>query len=281
MLMFSKRLISTKLDFSLRNVAWPQGHRSQVMLRWIPQRPILGIELDGNSLLLAYVKPGWGRVPVSYFGMISDFAALSSETLRAKIQEFLTPLGGDEPVVVLGLPRREFIIRFLKLPATARKSLSEAISLQVEMYKPTDNEQYDWDTVVINEQQHLAATIVLAPRTMVEKFTNLFSRAGYPISQLTVTQFAQLQLFLRAPAGPPDQRYLIVDGRSQDVELALLDGRNLVYSRSLPMVRNGATAAPDVLEEIRQAFSSLRWKEEEGLAVLVAGGPPAPPPNTP
>jgi len=274
--MFSKRLIPAKLDFSLRNVAWRQRHRSNVMLRWIPQRPILGIELDGNSLLLAYVKPGWGRAPVSYFGMISDFAGLSSETLRVKIQEFLTPLGGDEPVVVLGLPRREFIIRFLRLPAASRKSLSEAVSLQVEMYKPTDNEQYDWDTVVINEQQHLAATVVLAPRTMVEKFTNLFSRAGYPISRLTMTQFAQLQLFLRAEAVPHDKRYLVVDGRSQDVELALLEGRKLVYSRSLPMVRDGATVIPDVLEEIRQAFSALRWKEEEGLAVLVAGDLPRP-----
>jgi len=273
--MFSKRLAFAKMDLGLRNVAWFRSRNSQVLSRWIPRRPVLGAEVDGTSLLLACLKPGLGRAPVSHFGTISDFAALSPEELRAKLQEFLKPLGGEEPLVVLGLPRRECMIRFLNLPATARKSLSEAVSLQVEMYKPTDNETFDWDTVIIDEQQHLAASLVLAPRTTVEKFANLFSRAGYPITRLTATQFAQLNLFLRAEPAKQDKRFLLVDGRNEDVELALLEGRKLVYSRSLPLMRDGAAAASDVLAEIRQAFSSLRWKEQENLVVLVAGDLPA------
>ena len=274
--MFSRRPAFIKMDLALRNVGWFRGHNSQAMSRWIPRRPVLGVEVDGTSLLLACLKPGLGRAPVSYFGTISDFAALSPEELRAKFQEFLTPLGGEEPVVTLGLPRHECMIRFLNLPAAAKKSLSEAVSLQVEMYKPTDNETFDWDTVIIDEQQHLAAALVLAPRTTVEKFANLFLRAGYPITRITVTQFAQLNLFLRAEPAPQDKRFLLVDGRNQDVEFALLEGRKLVYSRSLPLVRDGAAAAHDVLAEIQQAFSSLRWKEGENLVVLVGGELPVP-----
>jgi len=274
--MSSKRLAFTKMDFGLRKVAWLGGRHSEVMSRWIPRRPVLGVEMDGKSLLLACLKPGWGRAPVSYFGTISDFAALSTEELRAKLQEFLAPLSGEEPMVALGLPRRESMIRFLSLPAAARKSLSEAVSLQVEMYKPTDNELVDWDTVVIDEQQQLATTLVLVPRTTVEKLANLFSRAAYPITQITVTQFAELHLFLCAESVPQDKRFLLVDGRNQDVELALLEGRKLLYSRSLPLGRDGATAANELLAEIRQAFSSLRWKEEENLVVLVTGELPVP-----
>ena len=116
------------------------------------------------------------------------------------------------------------MIRFLNLPATARKSLSEAMSLQVEMYKPTDNETFDWDTVVIDEREQLAATLVLAPRTSIEKFVHMFSEAGYPIARITVTQFAQLHLLLSAESAPRVMRFLLVDGRNQDIELALLDG---------------------------------------------------------
>ena len=272
--MFSKGPAFTKLDLALRNVRWFRGHNSRMMSRWIPRRPVLGVEVDGTSLLLACLKPGLGRAPVSYFGTVSNFATISPGQLRAKLREFLAPLGVEDPLVVLGLPRRECMIRFLNLPATARRSLSEAISLQVEMYKPTDNETFDWDTVVIDEREQLAATLVLAPRISIEKFVHIFSEAGYPITRITLTQFAQLHLLLSAESALLDKRFLLVDGRNHDIELALLEGRKLVYSRSLSLGRDAAVAAHEVLAEIRQAFSSLRWKEGENLVVLVAGDVP-------
>ena len=51
--MFSKGSAFTKLDLALRNVRWFRGHNSRMMSRWIPRRPVLGVELDGTSLSLA------------------------------------------------------------------------------------------------------------------------------------------------------------------------------------------------------------------------------------
>jgi len=275
--MFNKEAGFTKMDLGVQNAAWLRGYSYRGISRWIPRRPVLGMEQDGNSLLLVCLKPGWGRAPVSYFGSIPEFASLTAEELRKKLQDFLKPLVGEEPLVVLGLPRRETMIRFLNLPATAKKSLKEALSLQVEMYKPTDNDTFDWDSVVVDDKEQLSAALVLVPRNAAEKFVDLFARAGYPIDRITVAQFAQLHLLLRAEPAPQNKRYLLVDGRNQDLELALLEGKKLVYSRSLPLERDGAAISFDVLSEVRQAFATLRWKEaDESLVILVAGDLPAP-----
>ena len=273
--MFNKQFVFAKMDFGFRRLTGVKGHNSELISRWTPRRPVLGVEIDGTSLSLACLKPSLGRMPVSSFGTIREFAALSADELRAKIQEFLSPLAGEEPVVALGLSRREAMVRFLNLPGAARKSLSEAISLQVEMYKPTDNEAFDWDTTVIDEQQQLATTLVLVPRSTIEKFATLFSRAGYPLSIITVTQFSQLHPFLRAEAMPEGKRFLLLDGRNREAELALLEGRRLVYSRNISLAEDGAAAANEVLAEIRQAFASLRWNDEKDLIVLLAGDLPA------
>ena len=56
--MFSKGPAFTKLDLALRKVGWFRGRNSRMISRWIPRRPVLGVEVEGTSLLLACLKPG-------------------------------------------------------------------------------------------------------------------------------------------------------------------------------------------------------------------------------
>jgi Tfp pilus assembly protein PilN len=166
------------------------------------------------------------------------------------------------------------MVRFLELPAAAKKSFAEAVALQVEMYKPSDNEPFDWDTTVLEETGHLATTLLFAPRATVEKFANLFSQAGYPLTRLTVTQFSLVHTFLRTRQESQTQRYLLLDYKDVDAELALLEGSRLVYSRSFPVSSETTATVSEVRAQIQQAFSSLRWKESDNLRILLTGDVP-------
>ena len=274
--MFNEQMSLSRMQAGLRRMAtFSSGHSGKIS-RWVPRRAVLGMELEGDSLSLACIKLGMGRAPLAYFGTISEFAAISPQDLGRKLREFLQPLAGEEPVVVLGLSRREVMVRFLNLPTAARKSFAEAVALQVEMYKPTDGEQFDWDTSVVEEQKCLATTLLFAPHSMVEKYASLFAQAGYPLTGIVPTQFSRLHIFLRARQGSEKQRCVLLDCKDVDAELAVLEGTRLVYSRSFSLTRESSTLASDVVAQIRLAFSSLRWKESEGQAVVASGDVPEP-----
>jgi len=272
--MFNKEISLSKMKGGLRRFASFQSVNSRTISRWVPRRPVLGMELEGDSLSLVCIKSEVGRVPRAYFGSISEFASVSPQDLGRKLQEFLQPSHGEEPVVVLGLPRREVMVRFLSLPSAARKSFAEAVALQVEMYKPTDSEPFDWDTCVIEEQRCLATTLLFTPHSLAEKYTSLFAQTGYPLTGILPTQFSLLHIFLCFRQGAGTQRCLLLDCNKAEAELALLEGKRLVYSRSLPFARESATLASDVLAQIRLAYSSLRWKESAGQVVVVSGHVP-------
>jgi hypothetical protein len=272
--MFNEQISLSKMRAGLRRMATFRKGNSGAISRWFLRRPILGMELDGDLLSLACIKLGVGRAPRPFFRTIPEFASISPRDLGRKLQEFLQPLNGEEPVVVLGLPRREVMVRFLNLPTAAKKSLAEAVALQVEMYKPTDSEQFDWDTSVVEEQRCLATTLLFAPHSMVEKYASLFAQAGYPLTGIAPTQFSLLHIFLRARQEPEKQRYLLLNCKDVDAELALLEGKHLVYSRSFSLTRECSTLTSDVVAQIRLAYSSLRWKESDGQAVVASGDVP-------
>ena len=271
--MFSDAIPASKLSTHFGRFLTSRMPRARSLSRWVPRRPVLGIELNGQSLFLACFQFSLGRRPHVFLGSIPNFALLSPEELGKKLREFLQPLNGEEAVISLGLPRSEVMVRFLELPVAAKKSLSEAIALQVEMYKPTDTESFDWDSTVVEERERLAVTLLFTPHPTVEKFANLFAQAGCPLSRIMATQFSLTQAFLRARQGPDNQRYLLLDYKDSGAELALIEGARLVDSRSFP-VGGEADAAPQIMAQIQLAFSSLRWKESgEYVALLVRAVP--------
>jgi len=164
---------------------------------WNLRGPILGVEIRGSSLFLACIHPGLVGVGLAGTHVIPNFSELKPGELQEKLRNFLKPLNVDDPVVVLGLPRSEVIVRLVSLPLLAPKSVEEALTLQVEMFKPTDTERFCWDASFLPHETQLSASLALAPQETVERLVNLFAEAGYPMTCLTVSQFSLVHLYLR------------------------------------------------------------------------------------
>jgi Tfp pilus assembly protein PilN len=242
---------------------------------WNVRRAALGIEVRATSLYLACVHPGLVRAEVAGTDVISDYAELRPEELRARLSAFLTPLKVVEPVVVLALPRSEVIVRMLSLPLVARKSLQEALALQAEMFKPTDTEQYCWDSTSLSADDQVTASLVMAPRATIERLVNLFAEAGHPINVLNVGQFSLLHLFLRGQQPLAGERSVLLDFKGPDAELALLEGRKLLHSRGFAVSNEDPSIEKSVISEIQRAASTLRWHEGAQPTVFLSGSVPA------
>jgi Tfp pilus assembly protein PilN len=206
--------------------------------------------------------------------VIPNFSELKPGELQERLKDFLQPLKGDDPVVALGLPRCEVIVRLVSLPSMARKSVEEALTLQVEMFKPTDTERFCWDATFLPQQMQLSASLALAPHVTVERLTSFFAEAGYPITCLTVSQFSLLHLYLRGAQQHISPRIVLLDFQGSELELAVLEGEKLVSSRSFSLSRGNVPAEQVVLSELQQALSTLRWQEGEKPAILLSGSVP-------
>jgi Tfp pilus assembly protein PilN len=269
--MFDKRFSLESLGAWNRNPRPLKLRSSGSSRHWNLRRPILGAEIRGTSLFLACVHPGLVGMTLAGTGVIPNFFELKPAELQDRLRHFLEPLEVDDPVLALGLPRAEVIVRVLSLPPMARKSLEEALHLQVEMFKPTDTEQFCWDANSLPQPTQLSASLALAPQATVERLRNLFSEAGYPISSLTVGQFSLIHLYLRSAQQQLSSRLLLLDHKGSDLELAALEGEKLVASRAFRLMDGNLLPEQKIILELQQALSTLRWHEGEKPAILFSG----------
>ena len=237
---------------------------------WTMRHAALGVELRGTSLYLACVQPGWNRRWLSAIGVITDFSQLTAEQLRQRIREVLEPAGVHDPIVVLGLPRRETMVRHLQLPAAAEKSMDSVLNLQLGLYKPSDDEEFCWDAAVVRAQQQLAVSLAFASRARVQEVTSKLADAGFPVSRVTAAQFASLDWVLRGRDTASSPRLLVVQIHGPEVEFAIVEDNACVFSRSL-VVEPGANAVQSGIIQIRQALATLRSNRSEPFTVLLAG----------
>ena len=84
--------------------------------------PAVGVKVCDNALCLASVRPGLGRGWVVSTGRMEDYAQLTSDQFAEKLRNFLEPLRGEEPILVLGLPRRQSVVRISVLPKSGPQS---------------------------------------------------------------------------------------------------------------------------------------------------------------
>jgi Tfp pilus assembly protein PilN len=238
---------------------------------WRLRSLAVGVKVCGTSLYLASVRPGLGRRWVVATGNIQDYAQLTPEQFAEKLRDFLQPLRGEEPILVLGLPRREAVVRLCTLPRVAKKAQREALSLQAEMYKPTDEGAFCWDALVRPANGNLAACLALATRDQIDRLAGLFTGAGYPPARITLGQFALLQMISRNGQQAGDGRLVLVDVSGSDAEIAIVEKGQLVYTRGFLLKADASAAEQGLVSEIQQAFATLRWKEDNSIQVLLIG----------
>lgn len=265
--------MSVNASFSSLQKLLPPPRRPRLARRarhhgWSVRPAALGLELRGTSLYAACVWPGLNRRWLSLTGVIEDVPQLTAGQLGDKLRELLAPSGAQDPTVVLGLPRREVMVRHLSLPAAAEKSLGNALNLQLGLYKPSDEEDFCWDAGVVRRAEQLAVSLAFVPRTRIEELVAKLHDAGFPVSRLTAAQFATLDWTLRAAEDRQNLCMLLVQSRGSEIELALVRKGCCVASRSFTRAEGDAAS---VANEARKMLAANRVPGSETLQVVYGG----------
>jgi hypothetical protein len=174
--------------------------------KWVAIGSGVGIEIAGppgaESLRIAAarVRPGGARLLGTL--AIDDARHHAAGTWGAEYSGFVRRFGLSHVPATVLLPRRDVTVRQLALPGVADKDLSSAIEFQLEGLHPYPEQD------AVSSWVRIPATssvlIAVARRSVVDRYTNLFSEAGIKISSFTCSAAAihsARHLFRRLP--PP------------------------------------------------------------------------------
>jgi Tfp pilus assembly PilM family ATPase len=109
----------------------------------------VGIELRGEDMLIASLQSNFSGGVFTHFKRIEGYRLRKAEELQREIQVFFKSRGLSRDNIVLGIPRKDLVLRYLDLPSEVADNLKQVVQYQVQSFEPTDEERFYHDYVVL------------------------------------------------------------------------------------------------------------------------------------
>jgi type IV pilus assembly protein PilM len=118
--------------------------------------------------------------------------------LKAELDSFCGVYGNQKIWAIMSAARVE--VRHIRIPKVPKKQLENVVLWTVKKESPFDEKGNVFDFEVLGEVieqgiSKLAVMYYTAPREEIEEAKKLFSRAGWPLTGLTITPFAVQNIF--------------------------------------------------------------------------------------
>lgn len=198
----------------------------------------LGIEIREEAVVLACLRKTFQRVQLAGQKVIplgGDLRERDKGLLQG-VREFLAQHRLRPHRVVLGLPRSLVFLRFLELPLVAREDLEQMLPYEVERHLPFPvGEVYFAYQVLRKEEASQRVLLVAVKREVLDRYLDLLDRAGLRPHVVDVTSLATCNALSYKRELNPDERWALVDLGGRHMELNLLHGGVLQYSRLVPL----------------------------------------------
>jgi hypothetical protein len=227
--------------------------------------------LQFDAHLIARLRARRGDKGVEVLGF--DREVLNGEgpsELESALKEFAQRHRlSSEPVYSI-LPRHEMTARILVLPSQDAREIEGMVRLNAEEYVPYPVEDLVIDQCVLQRLPDGEARILaaFAHRDAVDAHIAALESAGIVPEEvyMSTTCLASAAMAAHIPGEEP---YAVVNAAPGGMEVLVLHGRRLLYSRGVASLRTGnpEELAEDLAVEVRASLSAYRRDSEDGAAV--------------
>ena len=234
----------------------------------------IGVEIRGEDILLSSLQGNLSGGTFTHFKRVADYRHRDTMELRQEIHLFLRTnvLGQDN--IVLGIPRRDIILRHLELPAEVAGNLKQAIQYQVQSFEPTEEDSYYFDYAIVNrtgKNKRLSILLVMVRKSLLDNYLQLMYELGIQPALVTCSTLALTNLFLRNSKNLQDKTYILADVAPSSLELLVLHHGMPIYSQESLKVPN-LSWKDLILKEINEAVSRIRLGPESSIEQIVLAG---------
>ncbi len=228
---------------------------------------IVELRKEGNAFALsASGIVGYSGAAVEKMNDEKEFAALG-----AIIKKLHAEAGVSSRDVAISLPEPQVFTRTIKFPLLTDSEIASAVKWESEQYIPIPvSEAIIQHTILERNEKatppEVLVLLVAAPRTVVEKYTNVIQAAGLN----TIAIETELIAMTRALA-PEGRTVILLDLGANSTDIAIAKNGLLSFSRSIPIAGEAFTRAvsqtlgvsPVQAEEYKKTYG-LEGKELEG-----------------
>jgi Tfp pilus assembly protein PilN len=184
--------------------------------KWLAIGTGIGIEIGSQDLTVTVVRlrPSGARVLGEL--TIPRFREQAAADWGAAYAGFLQKLGVRHLSATILLPRDEVTVRQISLPGVVDKDLASAVRFEIDSLNPHSEEEVAYDWARIGKTS--SVLIAIALRSVVERYTALFSQAGVKAATFTFSA-PTIYSALRLLAVPPKDGFLTMEPVEDGLEV--------------------------------------------------------------
>jgi Tfp pilus assembly protein PilN len=234
----------------------------------------VGIELRGDDMLISSLQSNFSGGVFTHFTRIAGYRQRKVEDLRREIQSFFKSNGLSKENIVLGIPRKDIVLRYLDLPSEVADNLIQVVRYQVQSFEPTDEDKFYHDYALLRGHgagKRLFVMLVMVRKTMLDETLQFLLAVGIRPAVVTGGSIGLANLFLQNGKEAQDKTYLLGDLGASTLEVLALRQGSIVYSREVPR-ENEVSWKDLVLREADDAASKIRLGPDGTLEKIVLAG---------
>ena len=184
--------------------------------KWLAVGTGIGIEIGSDDLTITVVRlrPSGPRVLGEL--TIPRFREQPAADWGAAYAGFLQKLGVGHLAATILLPRDEVRVRQIAMPGVTDKDLASAVRFEIDSLNPHSEEEVAYDWARIGKSS--SALIAIARRSVVERYTALFSQAGVKAACFTLSA-PTIYSALRLLSTPPKDGFLALEPAEEGIEV--------------------------------------------------------------
>ena len=234
----------------------------------------VGIELRGEDMLIASLQSNFSSGVFTHFKRIANYGQRDKESLRQEVLNFFKSTGLSRDNVVLGIPRKDIVLRYLDLPSEVADNLKQVIQYQVQSFEPTEEDKYYYDYSRLNgagTSKRLSILLAMVKKSTLDDYLRLLRGFGIRPVAVAGSSMGLANIFLQNRKDLQDTTCILADLKSSSIEVLALSRGAFAYSREVP--REGDQSWKDLLlREVDEATSKIRLAPDSSLEQIVLTG---------
>jgi Tfp pilus assembly protein PilN len=233
----------------------------------------IGIELRGEDMLISSLQGNFSGGAFTHFKRIANYRLCDKEELKREVGQFFKANRLAKDHVILGIPRKDIVLRYLELPSEVADNLKQVVHYQVQSFEPTEeNSYYDYVLLGSNEaSKKLTVLLAMVRKTLLDEHLRLLREVGIKPVAVVGSSMGLANLFLQNQKDLKDKTFILADLGSSAFELIAVRNGSFAYSRETP--KGDDRSWNDlVLGEVSEAVSKMRLEPDSAFEKVVLAG---------
>lgn len=225
-------------------------------------------------MLIASHQSNFSGGTFTHFKRIANYRLRAEEEVRREINQFFKTSGLSKDSIVLGIPRKDVVLRYLDLPSEVKDDLKQVVQYQVQSFEPTEEDSYYYDHILLDGkagQKKITVLLIMVRKSLLDGYLRLLKNLEITPTAVVNSSMGLANLFMQNPKDLTNQTYILADLNPSGLELIALRQGSLVYSREA-LKEDGQSWGNLFLKEVNEAVSKIRLGPEGTLEKIILAG---------